>query len=327
MNRLSKSTASKIRILITTGDLDGIGWEVTAKALNSIGPKKGIQFIFFRGPVAGPKLHKKFKVKTVLDLSSALAEPVDGIAAIEIKSARPPARWVEDAAAACMNGAAQALVTAPLSKTSIVEAGLNDIGHTEILKRVCREENLFMGFLGKKFNVLLATDHQPLTQALKSLSLSRLSKAFKAAHQLRSLLPAAQSRRPLALVGVNPHAGEHGLLGDEEGWMTGFVEEQRRLGVRVAGPLVPDAAFLPKNWPLFSAYVCPYHDQGLIPFKMIHGFDSGVHVTLGLPFVRTSVDHGTAKELFGRNKAQAGSMRDALLTAIRLAQTKMKETL
>jgi 4-hydroxythreonine-4-phosphate dehydrogenase len=120
----------------------------------------------------------------------------------------------------------------------------------------------------------------------------------------------------LAIVGVNPHAGEQGLLGDEEALL------RQLLGADVRGPLVPDAAFLPANWGLYSVYVCPYHDQGLIPFKLVHGFDSGVHMTLGLPFIRTSVDHGTAKDIFGKNKARAGSMKDAITTAIRLAKEK-----
>jgi 4-hydroxy-L-threonine phosphate dehydrogenase PdxA len=90
----------------------------------------------------------------------------------------------------------------------------------------------------------------------------------------------------------------------------------------LVGPLVPDAAFLPENWPHFSVYICPYHDQGLIPFKMAHGFNEGVHITLGLPFVRTSVDHGTAKNLVGKNKAKFGSMKKAIELAVRLAKEK-----
>jgi 4-hydroxythreonine-4-phosphate dehydrogenase len=108
------------------------------------------------------------------------------------------------------------------------------------------------------------------------------------------------------------------LIGDQEAWFRQVIDRHERLGV--AGPLVPDAAFLRENWKKYAVYVCPYHDQGLIPFKMIHGFRGGVHLTLGLPFVRTSVDHGTAKDIFGKNKAESGSMRDAILTAIRLAK-------
>lgn len=326
MNRSLKLTDSKnIRIVITTGDRDGIGWEVTVKALNSLGPVKGVQFCYFRGTDKGLKLSSRFKRTMVGSLRDAELCPANPSSTLEIQSEEPPARWVEQSARACMEGSFQALVTAPLSKTSIVEAGLKDIGHTEILQRVSGIQTLFMGFLGGKFNVLLATGHAPLAQALSQLNLTHFSKVLGAAKAMRETLPPARRKLPFAIVGVNPHAGEGGLIGREEGWMSGFIEDQRRRGVSLVGPLVPDAAFLPKNWPLFSMYICPYHDQGLIPFKMVHGFKSGVHVTFGLPFVRTSVDHGTAKEIFGRNKADPGSMKDAIKTAIRLCREKNEE--
>jgi 4-hydroxythreonine-4-phosphate dehydrogenase len=317
MNRSSKSTDSNLRILITTGDPDGIGWEVTAKALNALGPKPGIQFVYYRHTSAAghkPKLSGKFRNVTVTSLSDAATFPFDSRTTIEIRSGKAPGLWVEEAARACLHGRFHALVTAPLSKTSIIAAGLQDIGHTEILARVSGERDLFMGFLGAKFCVVLATGHLPLRDAIKDLSLEKLSKAIAAARQLRSILPPVRRKLPLALVGLNPHAGENGLIGSEEGWFRGLT------GPDVQGPLVPDGAFLEKNWKSYSVYICPYHDQGLIPFKLVHGFSGGVHLTLGLPFVRTSVDHGTAKELFGKNKAEAGSMKDAITTAIRLAK-------
>jgi 4-hydroxythreonine-4-phosphate dehydrogenase len=322
MNRLSKSTASKkpIRLLITTGDPDGIGWEVTCKALNSLGPVKDVQFCIFRNGNTGPKLSRRFKKVVARSLPEASLHPTEHNLVVEIQNGMPPARWVEEAAAACTKGTFSGMVTAPLSKTSIVRAGLKDIGHTEILERISASGPLFMGFLGSKFNVLLATGHAPIRTAIASLNLNHFKKAVAAAQAMRKILSPEKQKRPLAIVGVNPHAGEDGLIGDEEGWLRGFIDDLRSRGERVAGPLVPDAAFLPKNWPLYSVYICPYHDQGLIPFKMIHGFKSGVHITLGLPFVRTSVDHGTAKDIYGRNQAEAGSMKDALKTAIRLCK-------
>lgn len=316
---------SNVRILVTTGDADGIGWEVTAKALNAMGPKAGVQFFYFRHlPAANlkPTLNKKFKHTVVSSLDQAKALPFDHKVAVEIRSPRNPASWVEDSAKACLSGAFQALVTAPLSKTTIVQAGMKDIGHTEILARVCGTRDLFMGFMGAKFSVVLMTGHHALKEALTELSAMKLKSSLAAAAQLRNLLPPKKRQLPIALVGVNPHAGEQGLIGSEEGWMLGLLADHAKAYGEIAGPLVPDAAFLPQNWNLFSVYLCPYHDQGLIPFKMVHGFKGGVHLTLGLPFVRTSVDHGTAKELFGKNKAESGSMKDALQTAIRLCKEK-----
>jgi 4-hydroxythreonine-4-phosphate dehydrogenase len=308
------------KIIITTGDADGIGWEVTAKALNALGPKKGVQFVYFksaRGPKKQPLLARKFKSLVVSSLNEALTLPFDSKTAIEVRSVKSPAHWVEDAAMACLHKKFAALVTAPLSKTTIADAGFTDIGHTEILSRVSGKHDLFMGFAGEKFCVVLATGHDPLLQAVGELHPERLRKAIKAALEMRQLLPAAKRKLPVAVVGVNPHAGEHGLIGSEEDWMSKLTAQFPEKDV--AGPLVPDAAFLPQNWVRYSVYVCPYHDQGLIPFKMVHGFKGGVHLTLGLPFVRTSVDHGTAKELFGKNKAAFGSMKDALTMAIKLS--------
>lgn len=309
--------ASSLRVLITTGDSDGIGWEVTVKALNSLGPKPNVQFVIYRDARRAkdrPALAKKFRQLKVTSLADAIAAPFSSKTVIEVHSSLSPAHWVEEGARACLDKKFQALVTAPLSKTTIIESGLKDIGHTEILARVSRTNDLFMGFIGAKFSVVLATGHEPLREAVEELSVSKLTKAIAAARQLRSILPKPRRKLPLGLLGLNPHAGEGGLIGNEEGWMRALAKGD------VKGPLVPDAAFLPKNWKTYSVYICPYHDQGLIPFKLVHGFKGGVHLTLGLPFVRTSVDHGTAKELYGKNVAEYGSMKDALKTAIHLSE-------
>lgn len=321
--------SSLARIAITTGDPDGVGFEVAAKALNSIGPKARVQFVVYRDlkQATHPSMPKirGFKVNVVSHAAQVHDLPHDPKTLIEIRTARPAPLWVEDAARFCQQGRWQGLVTAPLSKTLIRESGLIDIGHTEILSRVARAPDVFMGFLGKKFSVVLATAHLPLRDAIAALNLARLKQAVEAARQLRSWLAPRPSKRPIAIVGLNPHAGESGLLGQEEGWMRVLIDKIQSQHKDVVGPLVPDAAFLPTQWPKHSVYVCPYHDQGLIPFKMIHGFDRGVHITLGLPFVRTSVDHGTAKELFAQDKAQYGSMKEALLLAIKLVKENARE--
>lgn len=316
---------SKIRLIITTGDTDGIGWEVTSKALHSLGPKPGVQFVFYRNPLSRkPGFSKKFKHLVVTSIDEAITKPFDHRTAIEIRSSKAPALWVEEAAQRCLTGSFDGLVTAPLSKTAIIKSGLSDIGHTEILARVSLSKHLFMGFIGRKFNVVLATGHKSLREAIDQLSIETLARATDAAKSLREILPEKQRSRPIGILGINPHAGESGLIGSEETFVKPWIEDRQHAGELIEGPLVPDAAFLPQNWMRYSLYVCAYHDQGLIPFKLVHGFQSGVHLTLGLPFVRTSVDHGTAKELFGKNKAQFGSMKDALVTAIRLCKEKMR---
>jgi 4-hydroxythreonine-4-phosphate dehydrogenase len=316
--------ASKVRILITTGDPDGIGWEVTCKALDALGPKPGVQFAVYRHPTnMKPGLGRKFQVKSIASAEAAILEPFESRTLFEIQTSQSPALCVEEAAHLCLRGAFQGLVTAPLSKSTILAAGLKDIGHTEILSRITRRPDLFMGFMGPKFNIVLATGHRALKDAIESLSPTILNKAISAAEELRACLPAARRQKPLALIGVNPHAGEGGLLGDEENLFRDWLKSSSA-GRKIIGPMVPDVAFQKKNWSLYSVYICTYHDQGLIPFKMVHGFEHGVHLTLGLPFVRTSVDHGTAKDIFNRNKAESGSMREALMTAIRLCRERHK---
>lgn len=317
---------SNKKIALTTGDSDGIGLEVTIKSLLALGPQKGIQFLLWREDTTLAskeirKLDKKFKRITVDNLAEALK--IDGDYLVDIASDLSPAHWVEETAKACLKNHLHAMATAPLSKTRIKEAGFKDLGHTDILKRISRTKKVHMGFIGDKFSVVLATGHVPISQVSKHLSFSTLTDAISHADYLRQQLPAAYKKKPIGVLGLNPHAGEQGMIGQEELLM--FPELPawaKEKNIPLEGPLVPDAAFFPQNWKKYSVYVALYHDQGLIPFKMTHGQDSGVHMTLGIPFIRTSVDHGTAKDIFGQNKANPHSMIDAVRWAIKFARLK-----
>ena len=315
-----------IRIALTTGDVDGIGTEVTAKALAKLKPKPGIHFYLWRSPRC-PAAHlslidRNFKRITVSSWPEALKITTSSHKEIiDINSLLPPAVWVETTAQASHFGHLSGMVTAPLSKTSIAAAGFKDIGHTDILKRVSKSKELFMGFIGDKFNVLLATGHIALSEVSSALTPARLERAIRAADRLREVLDKKLVSKPIALVGLNPHAGEEGMIGGEEKKVhVPVLEKLRGEGMKLVGPLVPDAAFFPDAWKQHSVFVASYHDQGLIPFKMIHGQESGIHITMGLPFVRTSVDHGTAKNIFGKNKADPRSMSLAIEWAIRLCK-------
>ncbi|MGE3758312.1 MAG: 4-hydroxythreonine-4-phosphate dehydrogenase PdxA, partial [Pseudobdellovibrionaceae bacterium] len=177
--------------------------------------------------------------------------------------------------------------------------------------------------IGSKFSVVLATGHQPTKKAIENLDSKVLTSAIKAALELRSLLPKEKKNLPVGVLGVNPHAGESGLLGSEEDELIKpVIDAFRTEKSAVEGPLVPDAAFLPKMWKKYSVYVAAYHDQGLIPFKTVHQHQSGVHISMGLPFVRTSVDHGTAKDIFGRNIADYRSMLESIEWCIKLCSVK-----
>ncbi|MGE0763216.1 MAG: PdxA family protein [Bdellovibrionales bacterium] len=323
---MQKPNNRHLRISITTGDPDGIGSEVAAKALHRLGPQEDVQFLFWRSPQC-PRSHlhlleKKFSRISIKDHADVWTLPYDHREIIDVISPAAPAAWVWSSAHACMAGLCDALVTGPLSKTGQKAAGFTQLGHTEMLAKISGRKNLFMGFVGEHFGVVLTTAHVPLAAVKKHLTAKRLSLAIEHALQLRQLLPKAKRTLPIAVVGLNPHAGEQGLIGREEhSLMQPLLKRFRQRGHLLLGPLVPDAAFLPHMQEQISIYVCPYHDQGLIPFKMVHGFDQGIHLTMGLPFVRTSVDHGTAKELFTKNQASEGSMLEALTSAIYLCQT------
>jgi len=316
------------RLIITSGDPDGIGYEVTAKALFNLGPQKGYQFIVFKSQNPNDTrylrlLKRKFSVHRAATLYEALKLPVSKSSdLIEIRSKDSAAHWVVVGALACKEGLGHALITAPLSKGLIRRSGFRDLGHTQILSRLSRTKNVFMSFLGCHFHVLLMTGHLPIKSVSRALTPNLIRSSLREALRLRCYLPREQRRLPVAVLGLNPHAGESGLIGNEERIIH---RELRRMNLKkkdVIGPLVPDVAFLEENQKKYSLFLALYHDQGLIPFKMRHGFDGGAHFTAGLPFIRTSVDHGTAKDIYGKNKAKYGSMKDAITWAIRFDRAK-----
>lgn len=311
------------RLIITTGDADGIGTEVAAKALSKLPKQKNIQFVLMRSPQTPPAhvrlLKKKFKLATFSSLDLALAsEDLKTNVLLEVVTEQSPHDWVHDAATACVTGRASAIATAPMSKKSI---GGRTTGHTEILKDVSKAPHVYMAFLGKHFNVVTCTGHIALKDVSAQLTADKILRASLLVHEFTQKLPKKLSRLPLGLVGLNPHAGENGSIGNEEA--TIYSPVRRELETRKIafdGPLVPDVAYIDSNWKKYSFYISPYHDQALIPFKLVHGKSSGAHMTLGLPFIRTSVDHGTAKDIFNTNKADPGSMLDALKWAIQLSE-------
>ncbi len=316
------------RIVITSGDQDGIGPEVCAKALAKIGAQKDIQFFLWRSPAFGKRwlqtIDKKFKRVSVPSWHEALRVVPGKKLLVDIVSTAPPPTWVEASAQSALLKTIDAIVTAPLSKTLIVQSGFKDLGHTDILSRVSGKKNLFMTFLGKHFHVLLASGHVPIEQVPNNLNSERLELALLAARHIGSHIKTKAAKPQIALLGLNPHAGEEGLIGSEEmKYFAPLIKKLSAASFPVHGPLVPDAAFTKNNIKKYDFFVTTYHDQGLIPFKMVH-VHSGCHLTMGLPFIRTSVDHGTAKDLFGKNKADSTSMQEAIKHAIVLSRSGFK---
>jgi 4-hydroxythreonine-4-phosphate dehydrogenase len=222
-------------------------------------------------------------------------------------------RAVEDA----MAGRVDAIATAPVSKEAFALAGLPWKGHTDLLGHLTGSDFVAMMFESPVLRVVLATVHIPLADVSRTLTGDLLERTIALAARE---LPRFIGRAPrLAVAGLNPHAGEHGLMGrEDDAVIAPVIERARSTGVDVTGPLPADTVFLRASRGEFDAVIACYHDQGLIPVKLL-AFGQAVNVTLGLPIVRTSVDHGTAFDIAGRGVADAGSMIEAVLLATRLA--------
>lgn len=218
---------------------------------------------------------------------------------------------------AARSGAVAGVVTAPINKHSLHLAGIAFPGHTEIFGESTGASPYAMLMYSDRLAVGLVTCHQSLESVPGALTVERIAEVGRL---LARAVERIRGRRVrLAVLGLNPHAGEEGLFGREEiDTVRPAVERLAAEGFDVTGPLPPDTAFTRRALESFDAHLCLYHDQGLIPFKMLC-FEDGVNVTMGLPFVRTSVDHGTAYDIAGRGVADVGSMISALRLAARLA--------
>ena len=213
-------------------------------------------------------------------------------------------------------GEVSALITGPINKEGIHRAGYKFQGHTDYLAYLTGTENYAMMLIGGDIRVVLVTVHIPLDEVSSSLDREEIVRKI---YQARDAMHRFGIREPrIAVAGLNPHAGEGGAFGREEiEIIAPAVEECRREGVVVSGPLPPDTLFYKMVHGEYDVAVVMYHDQGLIPLKML-AFDRGVNITLGLPFVRTSPDHGTAYDIAGEGRADPRSMIEAIETACRL---------
>ncbi|MCB0407711.1 MAG: 4-hydroxythreonine-4-phosphate dehydrogenase PdxA, partial [Bdellovibrionales bacterium] len=302
------------QVLITTGDTNGIGLEISLKALHQLKPKKNVQFVLITSKKNKvPKHLGKFITSQVKNLKEVTSLNSSQNIIPLLKLSSPPRAWVEKAAQYCLEDPShRCLVTAPMSKSSFGE------GHTEILKRVSKQPQLKMGFIGKHFNLVLGTTHIPLDRVASSLSKKLVAESLDAALFLNSL---CHSLHEIKILGLNPHNGEGGAISSFDKKLFAWIQSHARSRNHVFSTkpfVVPDTAFIDvkKN----TTYLAWYHDQGLIPFKMAHGFSQGFQVTLGLPFIRTSVDHGTAHDIFGKGIADHNSLFLAITSAIQLTK-------
>ena len=227
------------------------------------------------------------------------------------------------AADGCLQGAFDAMLTAPVNKASINAAGIPFSGHTEFLAEYCDAPQPVMLLCADTLRVALLTTHLPLSAVAKQITVERILRIARIMHNdLQRLFDINKPR--IAVLGLNPHAGEGGHLGSEELDIIGpAIEQLQAEGLDLTGPLPADSAFTPDSLTHYDAVLAMYHDQGL-PVLKHAGFGNAVNVTLGLPIIRTSVDHGTALELAGTGKAHSGSLEAALRLAVDFAQRRKK---
>jgi len=226
--------------------------------------------------------------------------------------------YIETAIAEALAGRVAGVATAPINKESLHRAGVPYPGHTEIFAALTGTLRYCMMLTSEEITVSFATTHAAIAKVSERLTTERVLEVITLTAEAMARL---RGRPPvIGVCGLNPHAGEDGLFGDEEGRViVPAIAQARALGLQVEGPLPPDAAFLPARRERTDAYVAMYHDQGHIPFKLL-AFDTGVNVTLGLPIVRTSVDHGTAFDIAWQGLARVNSLLEAIRTAARLAE-------
>ena len=279
----------KNRLSIAVGE--GIGPYVVQKSLNSIKPKKNFQIVVWSHkdrPLTKPK---HFQIKRFRQSVLAFKEPFQENTVLEIVSNKSSYECLKEAAKFCISKKSSALITGPINKKSL---GRGLVGQTDLLKKMTKNPNAFMLFRGNKFNVSLLNDHLPL----KHIKIDKKKLLYMLDELLyyRKILKKENRKKPIAVLGINPHAGEFGLLGTEENKIIKPLLKKYIAKGLVEGPLVPDAAFFEKNWSRYSFYLSMYHDQGLIPFKMIHKH-KGFAMSVGLPILRLGVDHGTGEGL------------------------------
>lgn len=227
--------------------------------------------------------------------------------------------YVEDAINAALSGQVAAVTTAPLNKEALRAAGIAHPGHTEIFAALTHAQRACMLQYSSEVRCVFVTTHVPYAEVPKLLTQERILDTLELGAQAMRRIGCIHGTEPkIGVLGLNPHAGEHGLFGDEEERIIiPAIETARERGFDVEGPIPPDTAFLPAKRRATDFFVCLYHDQGHIPLKALC-FDEAVNTTLGLPIIRTSVDHGTALDIAGQGKANPSSLFEAVKLAVKL---------
>jgi 4-hydroxythreonine-4-phosphate dehydrogenase len=283
------------KIALTVGDPAGIGPEIAAKAAAHPAVRAVCEPILFAAP------------------ADATVRPGEVSAAAGRAAYDTIVRAVE----AAQRREVEAIATAPVNKLAFAQAGLPWKGHTDLLAHLCGTPRVAMMFHAPQLNVVLLTVHVPLSDVPKLITPELVEQTIALTCDALPRFGVARPR--LALAGLNPHAGEGGVIGAEEAQVLApAVSAARARGIDIVGPVPADTVFVRASRGEFDCVLACYHDQGLIPVKLL-AFGQAVNVTIGLPIIRTSVDHGTAFDIAGRGVADAGSMIEAVKLAARMA--------
>ena len=320
------------KIAITMGDPAGVGPEIIVKALYCAEIRNFCSPVVVGDRVVMEEALSLLKLPVKLRLIKSPEEAVSDIGSIELidmgvikkfEKGKPTAEngrscvsYVKKAVTLALNKEVDAIVTAPVSKEALKMAGVRWPGHTEMLAELTGTEDYAMMLTGGTLRVILVTIHTPLRSVPDMIKKERVLKTIRLAKKACEMLRIKNPR--IAVAGLNPHAGESGIFGDEEiKEIIPAIEGAKKQGISVTGPHPPDTIFHKAYKGEVDIIVCMYHDQGLIPLKMI-AFEEGVNVTIGLPIIRTSPDHGTAYDIAWKGIANPSSMLEAIKMAARL---------
>lgn len=316
------------KVAITMGEPGGIGPEVALKAAAAT---RKICIPVLVGDLEVFKAVQRLlgiddilrAVKKPAEVAPDVIQVIDTGRAGDFKVGRPTADGasasvsaIKSAVRLAKDGKVYAIVTAPISKEALKLAGYGWPGHTEMLAELTGTEDYTMMLIGGELRVILVTIHTSLKDVPSQITESAVIRTLRLAKQAASMLAIEKPR--IAVAGLNPHAGEAGMFGHEENDIIApAIEKARGEGISAGGPYPPDTVYFRAARGEFDIVVSMYHDQGLIPLKLL-AFESGVNVTVGLPIIRTSPDHGTAYEIAGKGKANPLSMIEAVRLALSL---------
>jgi len=324
---------------ITMGDPTGIGPEILVKALSMEEPFRACRPVVFGDREALSRAIQIQNLSTTLEAIDKI--PQDGylpqkifffpLSQLEVASLRfgqpdrgcgeAMVKYIEEAVKRARNRELDAITTCPINKKAMNEAGYSFPGHTELLAHLVGASSVAMMFLGSKWRIVLVTTHFPLKDVSRWISKDRILSTLRLTDEgMKKYFGIPYPK--IGVLGLNPHCGEGGLLGEEETReILPAIAEAKLLGMDVEGPFPADSFFNISGRYAFDAVISMYHDQGLIPIKMLD-FKEAVNFTLGLPFIRTSVDHGTAYDIAGKGLADPSNLVKAILTAANLSKSK-----